>query len=76
MMASNTTSEALMKQRYDRMAEMQRGGALMGSPQQVIDRIKEYDAAGAQGVNIAFRPPVDWDAFETFIQKVFPVVHG
>jgi F420-dependent oxidoreductase-like protein len=76
MMTSTATGESLMKQRLERMAEPQRGGVLMGSPQQVIDRIKEFDAAGAQGVNIAFRPPVDWDAFETFIEKVFPVVHG
>jgi F420-dependent oxidoreductase-like protein len=76
MMASTAATETLMKQRYDRMTEIQRGGVLMGSPQQVVDRIKEYDAAGAQGLNIAFRAPVDWDAFETFIEKVFPVVHG
>lgn len=76
MMTSTAAGEALMKQRLERMAEPQRGGALLGSPQQVIDRIKEYDAVGAQGLNIAFRPPVDWDAFETFIEKVFPVVHG
>jgi alkanesulfonate monooxygenase SsuD/methylene tetrahydromethanopterin reductase-like flavin-dependent oxidoreductase (luciferase family) len=76
MMSSTPAAEALMKQRYERMNETQRGGVLMGSPQQVIDRIKEYDAAGAQGLNIAFRPPVDWDAFETFIEKVFPAVHG
>jgi F420-dependent oxidoreductase-like protein len=76
MMASTPGIQALMKQRYDRMADTQRDGALMGSPQQVVDRIKEYDAAGAQGVNIAFRPPVDWDAFESFIENVFPAVNG
>lgn len=76
MMTTSSAMQALMQQRYDRMADLQRGGTLMGSPQQVIDRIKEYDAAGAQGLNIAFRPPVDWDAFESFIENVFPVVHG
>lgn len=75
MMASNPETESLMKQRYDRMQDMQRGGVLMGSVQQVIDRIMEYEQAGAQGLNIAFRPPVDWDAFDTFLDKVFPVVH-
>ena len=76
MMAASPAMQALMQQRYDRLAEPQRGGALRGSPQQVVDQIKEYEAAGAQGLNIAFRPPVDWDAFESFIENVFPAVHG
>lgn len=75
MMASTAAGETLMKQRLERMAEGQRGGALVGSAQQVTDRIMEYDKAGAQGLNVAIRPPVDWDAFETFIEKVFPAVH-
>ena len=52
------------------------GGALMGTPAQAIDRIGEYERAGAQGLNIAFRPPVDWDAFEAYISEVLPVFHG
>jgi hypothetical protein len=31
--------------------------------------------AGAAGLNIAFRPPVDWDAFEAYIERVLPVFH-
>lgn len=48
------------------------GGALLGSAAQVIDRLGEYEATGIKGVNIAFRPPIDWDAFERFIEDVLP----
>lgn len=52
------------------------GGALIGPPAQAIDRIGEYERAGAQGLNVAIRPPVDWDAFEAFLFEVLPVFHG
>ena len=52
------------------------GGMLTGSPQQVIDTIGAYERAGAQGLNLAFRAPIDWDAFEAFIGEVLPVFHG
>lgn len=51
-------------------------GSLIGSTQQVIDRLGEYLATGIEGVNIAFRPPVDWDAYEAFIADVLPVFHA
>ena len=51
------------------------GGLLTGPPSQVIDVLGEYERAGADGVNIAFRPPIDWDAFEAFIEEVLPVFH-
>jgi alkanesulfonate monooxygenase SsuD/methylene tetrahydromethanopterin reductase-like flavin-dependent oxidoreductase (luciferase family) len=76
LMWTNAKAEAAAKERMARMNDTQRDGVLSGSAQQVIDRIGEYDRAGAQGLNIALRPPVDWDAFELFIEKVFPVVHG
>jgi F420-dependent oxidoreductase-like protein len=51
-------------------------GSLIGPAQQVIDRIGEYHETGIQGLNIAFRPPVEWDAFENFIADVLPVFHS
>ncbi len=47
-------------------------GAVVGSTQQVVDRIGEYVETGVQGINIAFRPPVHWDAFEQYIEEVMP----
>jgi alkanesulfonate monooxygenase SsuD/methylene tetrahydromethanopterin reductase-like flavin-dependent oxidoreductase (luciferase family) len=52
------------------------GGGLMGSPAEAIDTIGAYEKAGAQGLNIAFRPPIDWDAFEAFIADVLPAFHS
>ena len=50
-------------------------GALKGSSQQAIDRIGQYAETGIQGLNIAFRPPINWDAFEAYIEEVMPVFH-
>ncbi len=47
-------------------------GGLAGEPQQVIDRIGEYVRGGARRVNIAIRPPVDWDALQSYIEDVMP----
>ncbi|MEM6705147.1 MAG: TIGR03560 family F420-dependent LLM class oxidoreductase [Acidobacteriota bacterium] len=51
------------------------GGALVGSSQQAIDHLGAYVDAGLDGVNLAFRPPIDRDDFERFIDDVLPVFH-
>lgn len=48
------------------------GGALLGSPAQAIDRIKEYEAAGADQVNIALRAPWNEEALDAYISEVMP----
>ena len=50
-------------------------GSISGTAQQAIDRIGEYVEAGVQGLNIAFRPPINWDAYEAYIEDVLPVFH-
>jgi len=45
------------------------GGGLSGEPQQVIDRMAEYIDGGAQRINIAIRPPVDWDALKEYVKR-------
>lgn len=52
------------------------GGALVGGVQQAVDRIGEYERAGAQGLNVAFRPPIDWDAYQAYVEQVAPAFHG
>jgi F420-dependent oxidoreductase-like protein len=47
-------------------------GGLSGEPQQVIDKIGEYIDGGAARVNIAIRPPVDWDALQEYVEDVMP----
>jgi len=47
-------------------------GAISGSPQEVIDRLGEYVNARAARISLAIRPPVDWDALQSFIDDVMP----
>lgn len=48
-------------------------GSLTGGVAQTIDMIGAFADAGIQGINIAFRPPVDWDNLQHFIEDVLPV---
>lgn len=56
----------------DRAPEVNPEGSLVGSAQQAVDRMGEYAETGVQGLNIALRPPVDWDALQRFIEEVMP----
>jgi F420-dependent oxidoreductase-like protein len=56
----------------DRTPDVNPAGSLTGSPAEAIDRIGAYVETGVQGLNIALRPPVDWDALGIFIDEVMP----
>jgi alkanesulfonate monooxygenase SsuD/methylene tetrahydromethanopterin reductase-like flavin-dependent oxidoreductase (luciferase family) len=56
----------------DRAPEVNPEGSLVGSAQQAVDRIGEYVDTGVHGLNIAIRPPVDWEALQRFIEEVMP----
>ncbi len=62
----------VMAKRKAELAHLGTGGLLLGSTEQAVDRIGEYERAGAQGLNIAFRPPIDWDAYQAFLEDVAP----
>jgi F420-dependent oxidoreductase-like protein len=51
---------------------MRSRGVVVGLPQQAIDLVGRYADAGAARVNIAIRPPVDWDALEAWAKEVIP----
>jgi F420-dependent oxidoreductase-like protein len=57
------TEESLVGQ-FGAIAEFVRPGVLTGSDEQILDRIGEYVAAGADQVNIALRAPFDLDSLE------------
>jgi alkanesulfonate monooxygenase SsuD/methylene tetrahydromethanopterin reductase-like flavin-dependent oxidoreductase (luciferase family) len=59
----------------ERFDEVRRTGMLAGTPNEVIDRIGEYEQAGAQGINVAIRPPIDFDAFQVYLEQVVPQFH-
>jgi alkanesulfonate monooxygenase SsuD/methylene tetrahydromethanopterin reductase-like flavin-dependent oxidoreductase (luciferase family) len=62
----------LMTSTGDQDAAPEQRGGLWGRPQHVIDQIGEYIEAGAQRVNIAVRPPLDWDALHSYTEDVMP----
>jgi F420-dependent oxidoreductase-like protein len=47
-------------------------GMLIGTPQEVIDRIGTYVRAGAEWIILALRPPFDLDGLHVFVDAVLP----
>lgn len=54
------------------MADRVMDGALVGTPDQVIEQIQAYADAGADGVNIALRAPWSNEAIDAYIEQVLP----
>ncbi len=54
------------------LTERLTAGALTGTPDQALDRIAEYRAAGADLVNIALRLPVNTEALEAYLTETVP----
>ena len=55
-----------------RSPDIDPNGAFAGGVSETIDRVGEYIDSGIGGLNIAIRPPVDWDALDAFISDVMP----
>ncbi len=55
-------------------AERIEGGALLCTPEQAVERIKAYEAAGADMVNIALRAPWHDQALDAYIEEVMPAL--
>mgnify|MGYP005836874019 FL=1 len=51
-------------------------GILIGTAEQVVDRIEQYKSAGAEWINLALRAPFDPAGLELFVAEVMPVVAG
>lgn len=80
MMSPDEAGATAAAQAFDRqwgeMADRVRGGALMGTPEQVAERVLEYHEAGADLVNIALRAPWDDEALEAYLAEVVPTVRS
>jgi F420-dependent oxidoreductase-like protein len=59
------TRESL-EQQFGALAPAVAPGCLKGSDEEIVDRIGQYVAAGADQVNIALRAPFDLDSLERF----------
>lgn len=56
------------------LAERIKGGALMGTPDQAVERVLAYKEAGADLINIALRAPFDDEALVAYQEVVMPAV--
>lgn len=74
-MGADEAGAKVARDKLQKFPSGQRLGAVTGTAPEVIDRVAEYMEAGADGLNIAFRPPLDWDAIEAYIERVLPVFH-
>ncbi len=57
-------------------SERFQAGALLGTPDAAVERIVQYAEAGATGLNIALRLPVDNDALDAYLESVVPQVRA
>jgi|SRR5579862_953276 len=74
---SRTETEAQRKragltQQFGSALSFLEPGMLIGTPQQVIDRIGAYVQAGAQWIILALRAPFDMEGLQLFIDEVMP----
>ena len=51
---------------------MRSRGVVLGTPDQAKELVSRYIDAGAVRVNIALRPPIDWDGLEAWANEVIP----
>ncbi len=57
---------------FDEEFTQLRGGMLLGTKNEVIDRMGEYVEAGVTDLNISMRAPFDLEAFQVFVEEVMP----
>ncbi len=74
-MGADAASAEKNRKNVERFDAVRRKGMLAGTPAEAVETIGKYADAGAQGLNIAFRNPLDWEAVEAFISEVLPHFH-
>jgi len=67
-------AEDRIREQWGEGADRIIGGSLIGTPDDAADRIAEYVAVGAQGVNIALRAPWDAEALRIYVNEVVPAM--
>jgi alkanesulfonate monooxygenase SsuD/methylene tetrahydromethanopterin reductase-like flavin-dependent oxidoreductase (luciferase family) len=78
MLSIDAGAERRMREQLDaqwgeRAAQLA-DGALVGTPEQAVEKILAYREAGADGLNIALRAPWDEDALSAYLEIVVPAV--
>ena len=54
------------------LADRISGGSLLCTPDQAVERLAQYKAAGAQEINVALRAPWHSDALDAYLEEVMP----
>ena len=57
-------SEEDLRAQFGNIANFVRPGVLMGTDDEILERVHQYEAAGAEQINIAMRAPWDVDGLE------------
>jgi alkanesulfonate monooxygenase SsuD/methylene tetrahydromethanopterin reductase-like flavin-dependent oxidoreductase (luciferase family) len=74
--ADRSSADAELRRIQDQwgpeMAERVTSGALTGTPDDAVEQITAFRAAGADMVNVALRLPVDADALDAYLEVVIP----
>jgi F420-dependent oxidoreductase-like protein len=66
-------AERQYKETWGAASDVMRGrGVVVGLPDQAIEQVGRLRDAGAARVNIALRPPIDWDGLQAWADKVIP----
>jgi F420-dependent oxidoreductase-like protein len=61
-----------LRAQFGAIAEFVRPGVVIGSGQEMVDRVGEYVDAGAEWIILAMRAPFDRDGLERFAAEVLP----
>jgi F420-dependent oxidoreductase-like protein len=70
--ADADAAQRRLREMWGDQAETRIGGMLVGGPSAVTEQVAAFRDVGVTRLNIAFRPPVDWEAFEVFTKEVMP----
>ena len=73
--SANSAGDAAQKKLVETLGpgwQGQAGGALVGGPSAMVDQVGAFMQAGVSSLNIAFRPPVDWEGLQAFVDEVMP----
>jgi alkanesulfonate monooxygenase SsuD/methylene tetrahydromethanopterin reductase-like flavin-dependent oxidoreductase (luciferase family) len=74
--AEAASIEAALDAQWGDMSIRVKGGALLGTPEQAVDRILEYAEAGADLVNAALRAPFSDSVLDAYLELVVPSVRS
>ena len=68
------TQREKLREAWGPAAKRVEGGALLCTPAQAIERLRVYEAVGAEHINIALRAPWNEEALDAYLDEVIPAL--